>query len=88
MQTFYFTDLTFHHWILIFLYLFSREWYSYHFPELIKIVGDNHMYAKVAFFLKSRKDFTEDKLEGLEEIVMDAGKAKAIFDASKSSMGK
>jgi hypothetical protein len=45
------------------------------------------MYAKVAFFLKSRKDFTEDKLEGLEEIVMDAGKAKAIFDASKSSMG-
>merc|ERR1712168_346952 len=64
-----------------------REWYSYHFPELVKIVNDNHMYARVAQYLKSRKDFTEDKLEGLEEIVMDAGKAKAIFDASKSSMG-
>merc|ERR1712168_1276037 len=64
-----------------------REWYSYHFPELVKIVNDNHMYAKVAYYLKSRKDFTEDKLEGLAEIVMDEGKAQAIFDASKSSMG-
>merc|ERR1712119_267010 len=45
------------------------------------------MYAKVAHYLKSRKDFTEDKLEGLAEIVMDEGKAQAIFDASKSSMG-
>jgi len=64
-----------------------REWYSYHFPELVKIVNDNHMYAKVAYYIKSRKDFTEDKLEGLTEIVMDEGKAQAILDASKSSMG-
>lgn len=64
-----------------------REWYSYHFPELIKIVNDNYLYAKVAQFIKSRKDFTEEKLEGLEEIVMDEGKAKAILNASKASMG-
>jgi len=64
-----------------------REWYSYHFPELVKIVNDNHMYAKVAHYIKSRKDFTEDKVEGLVEIVMDEGKAQAILDASKSSMG-
>ncbi|XP_027040630.1 nucleolar protein 56-like [Pocillopora damicornis] len=64
-----------------------REWYSYHFPELVKIVSDNYMYAKAAQYIKSRKDFSEDKLEGLEEIVMDSAKAKAIYDASKSSMG-
>ncbi|KAK3705678.1 hypothetical protein QZH41_009523, partial [Actinostola sp. cb2023] len=64
-----------------------REWYSYHFPELVKIVGDNYMYAKVAKFIKSRKDLSEEKLEALEEIVMDEGKAKAIYEASKSSMG-
>jgi len=64
-----------------------REWYSYHFPELIKIVNDNYMYAKVAKYVKSRKDFTKEKLEGLEELVMDEGKAKAIYEASKSSMG-
>lgn len=66
----------------------NREWYSYHFPELVKIVSDNYMYAKTAQYVKSRKDFTEDMLEGLEEIVMDSAKAKAIYDASKSSMGK
>lgn len=27
--------------------LLFREWYSYHFPELIRIVPDNHLYAKV-----------------------------------------
>ncbi|XP_058959302.2 nucleolar protein 56-like [Pocillopora verrucosa] len=64
-----------------------REWYSYHFPELVKIVSDNYMYAKAAQYIKSRKDFSEDKLEGLEEIVMDSAKTKAIYDASKSSMG-
>ncbi|EDO37115.1 predicted protein [Nematostella vectensis] len=64
-----------------------REWYSYHFPELVKIVNDNYMYAKVAKYIKSRKDLSEDKLEGLEDIVMDEAKAKAIYDASKSSMG-
>ena len=30
----------------------------------------------------------EDKLEGLEEIVLDAAKAKAILDAARSSMGE
>merc|ERR1712168_999321 len=35
----------------------------------------------------NRKVFTEEMLEGLEEIVMDASKAKAIWDASRASMG-
>jgi nucleolar protein 56 len=64
-----------------------REWYSYHFPELVKIVPENYIYAKVAHFIKNRKDLTEDKLEALEEIVMDSSKAQAILDATKSSMG-
>ncbi|XP_051173074.1 nucleolar protein 56 [Leptopilina boulardi] len=64
-----------------------REWYSYHFPELVKIVPENYMYAKVAQFIKNRKELSDEKLEGLEEIVMDSGKAQAIIDASKSSMG-
>lgn len=45
------------------------------------------MFAKVARFIKNRKELTEDKLEELEEIVMDSSKAQAILDASKSSMG-
>ncbi|KAK2143636.1 hypothetical protein LSH36_824g00004 [Paralvinella palmiformis] len=64
-----------------------REWYSYHFPELVKIVGDNYTYARVAKFIKDRKSLTDESVEGLEEIVMDSGKAQAILNASRSSMG-
>jgi nucleolar protein 56 len=64
-----------------------REWYSYHFPELIKIVPDNYTFAKCVKVIKNRKELDEDKLEALGEVVMDAAKTKAIIDASKSSMG-
>lgn len=64
-----------------------REWYSYHFPELVKIVPDNYMYARVVKFIKNRKEMSEENLEALEEIVMDSAKVKAIWDASRSSMG-
>ncbi|KAL5016120.1 hypothetical protein ScPMuIL_005709 [Solemya velum] len=64
-----------------------REWYSYHFPELVKIVSDNYMYAKVVRYIKNRKELSEANLDDLEELVMDSGKAKAILDASRSSMG-
>ena len=53
----------------------------------MKIVSDNLLYAQVVKYIKSRKDLTEDKLEGLEDIVMDEAKVKAIYDASRSSMG-
>lgn len=66
---------------------FYSEWYSYHFPELVKIVPDNYMFAKVTQIIKDRKTLTQDSLEALEEIVMDSAKAQAIIDASKSSMG-
>lgn len=49
---------------------------------------DNYTYAKVAKYVKSRKDLTEDMLEGLEEMLMDSSKAQAIMEASRMSMGK
>merc|ERR1719411_221548 len=64
-----------------------REWYSYHFPELIKIVPDNYTFAKCVKLIKNRKELTEEAVEKLEEAVMDSAKAKAIIDASKYSMG-
>jgi nucleolar protein 56 len=64
------------------------EWYSYHFPELIKIVSDNYTYALLAKFIGNRKELSEDKLEGMEQITVDSSKAREILDASRSSMGK
>lgn len=67
---------------------FGREWYGYHFPELVKIVNDNATYCRIAQFIGNRRELNEDKLEKLEELTMDGAKAKAILDASRSSMGQ
>ncbi|KAK4025416.1 hypothetical protein OUZ56_014486 [Daphnia magna] len=64
-----------------------REWYSYHFPELIKVVPDNYLFAKCAQFIKNRKELSEESLPQLTEIVNDAGIAQSVLDASRSSMG-
>ncbi|KAF3689590.1 Nucleolar protein 56 Nucleolar protein 5A [Channa argus] len=64
-----------------------REWYGYHFPELIKIVSDNSMYCRLAQLIGNRKELSEESLESLEEVVMDGAKAQAILEASRSSMG-
>ncbi|XP_041985167.1 nucleolar protein 56 [Aricia agestis] len=64
-----------------------REWYSYHFPELVKVVPENYLYTKCAEYIKDRKSLSEESLEPLTEILGDSEKAQAILDASKMSMG-
>ncbi|KAG7481273.1 hypothetical protein MATL_G00064730 [Megalops atlanticus] len=64
-----------------------REWYGYHFPELVKIVSENSTYCRVARLIGNRKELSEEKLEALEEVVMDSAKAQAILEAARSSMG-
>jgi len=65
-----------------------REWYSWHFPELVKIVNDNYLYAKVSKFIEDKAKLTEDKIPHLTEIVGDEDKAKEIVEAAKASMGR
>ncbi|XP_053299616.1 nucleolar protein 56 [Pleuronectes platessa] len=64
-----------------------REWYGYHFPELIRIVPDNSLYCRLTQLIGNRKELSEESLESLEEVVMDGAKAQAILEASRSSMG-
>lgn len=64
-----------------------KEWYSYHFPELAKVVTDNYQYSRCAHFIKDRKTLSEESLPKLEEITMDSAVAQAILDAARMSMG-
>ncbi len=66
---------------------FIREWYGYHFPELIRIIPDNYTYARVVQLMKNRKEFSNDREEELEAITMDSGKTQAIFEAMKTTIG-
>lgn len=65
-----------------------REWYSWHFPELVKIVNDNYIYAKAAIFVQDKSNLTDDALPQLTEVVGDEDQAREIIEAAKSSMGQ
>jgi len=65
-----------------------REWYGYHFPELVKIVPDNHQYARVAQFIGNKETLDESKLEDLAALVGDdTTLAQNILDGARGSMG-
>eukprot|EP01105_Mastigella_eilhardi_P006994 TRINITY_DN18473_c0_g1_i1.p1 TRINITY_DN18473_c0_g1~~TRINITY_DN18473_c0_g1_i1.p1 ORF type:complete len:576 (-),score=214.90 TRINITY_DN18473_c0_g1_i1:1304-2977(-) len=64
-----------------------REWYSWHFPELVTVVPDNYQFARCAKIISDKSQLTADQLPQLEEIVGDADKAKEILEAAKTSMG-
>ena len=66
-----------------------REWYSWHFPELIRIVSDNHEYAKLALFVGDKKRLSDDDLHDVAaQVNDDEGVARSIIDAAKVSMGQ
>lgn len=64
-----------------------KEWYGNHFPELIKLVGDNETFTKVANFIGSRATLSDESVAELEELVLDGEVAQKIVDLSKISIG-
>lgn len=66
-----------------------REWYSWHFPELIRIVSENQQYARLALFIGDKKRLSDDDLHSVAEHVNDdAQLAQSIIDAARVSMGQ
>lgn len=66
-----------------------REWYGWHFPELVRLVSDNHTYAKLALHIGDKQTLTDESLHDIAAIVNDDGDiAQAIIDAARVSMGQ
>ena len=66
-----------------------REWYSWHFPELVRIVSENQQYARLALFIGDKKTLSEDRLHDLAaEVGDDEEIAQSIIDAARVSMGQ
>merc|ERR1719399_2272949 len=65
-----------------------REWYGWHFPELVKLVSDNYLYARVAMYVKNRADWKPDMRSGLNEVLADEDKAGEVEKALNRSMGQ
>ncbi|RHZ45267.1 hypothetical protein Glove_682g23 [Diversispora epigaea] len=64
-----------------------REWYSWHFPELVKIINDNYKYSLLAKFIQNKSKLTEQHSKELTEITGDESNSKKIIDAARTSMG-
>lgn len=65
-----------------------REWYGWHFPELVKIVSDNGTYAKLVLAIGDKKSLSDEKLHDIAAVIDDDGeKAQDIINAAKISMG-
>ncbi len=66
-----------------------REWYSWHFPELIRIVSENQQYARLALFIGDKKRLSSKDLHDLAaQTNDDAQIAQSIIDAARVSMGQ
>lgn len=66
-----------------------REWYSFHFPELFKIVNENYNFARLAQLIGDRNQIEDpDSIEEqVNEVLQDEEKSKAVIQAMKTSMG-
>lgn len=52
-----------------------KEWFSWHFPELSKIINDNHIFTRIVNLIETRENVNEDIKDKLSEILHDDDKA-------------
>ncbi len=65
-----------------------KEWFSWHFPELARIITDNNIFCKVVRMIEKRDNVSDDIKDQLTEIVLDEEKAQQIIEAARISMGQ
>lgn len=64
-----------------------KEWYSWHFPELAKIVSDNHVFVQLVALIGDRATSTAS-LEEIEAIIGDGELAERVVETAQNSMGQ
>eukprot|EP01104_Vermistella_antarctica_P015120 TRINITY_DN48_c0_g1_i1.p1 TRINITY_DN48_c0_g1~~TRINITY_DN48_c0_g1_i1.p1 ORF type:complete len:543 (-),score=252.05 TRINITY_DN48_c0_g1_i1:1315-2943(-) len=68
-----------------------REWYSYHFPELVRITPDNISFARIVKIVGNKSTLTKSdspQMAAIEEVLQDEDKALQVFQAAQISMGQ
>jgi len=64
-----------------------KEWFSWTFPELTKIVNDNIIFTKLVHFIERKENVKDEVHAEIAAIVLDEEKATQIIEAAKTSMG-
>lgn len=65
-----------------------KEWFSWTFPELTRIVNDNIIFTKLVHMIEKKENVTDDIKDEITAIVLDEEKATQIIEAAKTSMGQ
>ena len=52
-----------------------KEWFSWHFPELTRIVNDNIIFSKLVYRIEKRENINDEMKEQINDIVLDDEKA-------------
>jgi len=65
-----------------------KEWFSWTFPELTKIVNDNIIFTKLVYMIERKENVVDELHADITAIVLDEEKATQIIEAAKTSMGQ
>lgn len=64
-----------------------KEGYSWHYPELAKIVSDNETYVWLVSLIGNKANINKISLEEITELTGDEGLSKKIIERTQSSVG-
>ncbi|KAK1936491.1 putative nucleolar protein Nop56 [Babesia divergens] len=65
-----------------------REWYGWHFPELIKIVNDNKLYCKIVTLIQHKDKFDwSNRMDELVALINNEEIATTVKKAANQSIG-
>ncbi|KAK4530144.1 hypothetical protein CCYA_CCYA03G1001 [Cyanidiococcus yangmingshanensis] len=65
-----------------------REWYSWHFPELVKLVNDNVLYCRLVCVIGMRPETLMEQHDEIARILGgDTELVEGVLRAARSSMG-
>lgn len=64
-----------------------REWYSWHFPELIKLVPDCGMYAALIKVIRNKQNATKDLFVEINNVLENEELTNLVIEAASMSMG-
>lgn len=64
-----------------------KEGYSWHFPELAKVIVDNETYAKLVHLVGNKENIKDVEIQELNALTGDEEISKQVIERAKSSMG-
>jgi nucleolar protein 56 len=72
---------------LNFFTMLCKDWYTWHFPELIKTVKDGYLFALVVKLIGNRKSLNKKKTEELKILIINEFVSEEIINSSRISIG-